>query len=63
MRDSLDDLKKNKKNSFKPLKYKNETDTEIQIEDIYKPESPLDMPIRPQWFYSIHLNIFCLKFI
>ena len=53
MRDPTDVLKRNKKNSFKPLIFHDKTELEVEIEDFYKPGSPLDFPIRPKWTYEM----------
>lgn len=53
MKDSLEELKRNKKDSYNPLVYRDEADLETEIEDFYKPGSPLDMPLRPDWDYSM----------
>ena len=33
--------------------YRDETELEIEVESVYKPNSPLDMPIRPTWTYEM----------
>ena len=53
MKESYEELKKNKKNAFKPLIYHDLNELEIEIEDFYKPGSPLDMPLRPKWSYNM----------
>lgn len=53
MKESYEELKKNKKNAFKPLIYHDLNELEIEIEDFYKPGSPLDMPLRPKWSYDM----------
>jgi len=35
------------------LIYRDETELEIEVESVYKPNSPLDMPIRPTWTYEM----------
>lgn len=53
LRDSPEELKQLKRNASKPLAYKREEELEMDIEDVYKPSSPLDMPIRPNWSYEM----------
>ena len=53
MKESLEDLKKNKKNALKELHYRDEAELEIGLDEVYKPESPLDLPIRPKWSYEM----------
>jgi hypothetical protein len=42
-----------KKNSYKPMEYHAAEELEIDIDDYYKPGSPLDMPLRPKWSYEM----------
>lgn len=53
MRDTLEELKRHKKNASRELVFRNESELEIEIESVYKPTSPLDMPIRPKWTYDM----------
>lgn len=53
MKESPENLKRLKKDASKPLKRLNETDLEIDIDDVYRPSSVLDMPIRPTWSYEM----------
>ena len=46
-------MKRKKKQAAKALEHRSESDLEIDIEDVYKPASPLDMPIRPKWSYEM----------
>ena len=41
------------KKAFNPLACKSFEDMEIDIDDVYKPDSPLDMPLRPHWTYDM----------
>ncbi len=52
-RESQDELKRLKKNASKELQKKDEKDLEIDFDEVYKPDSPLDMPIRPKWKYEV----------
>lgn len=42
-----------KKDSLRALEYHDDKELEIDIEDYYKPGSPLDMPLRPKWSYDM----------
>jgi GTPase involved in cell partitioning and DNA repair len=42
---------------LKPLQYRVETELEIEIEDVYKPNSVLDFPIRPSWSYGVSREV------
>lgn len=53
MRDSPEELKRLKKLASKSLEYKKESELEVDIDEVYKPDSPLDMPIRPAWNYEL----------
>lgn len=53
VRDSFDELRKMKKDSLRALEYHDDKELEIDIEDYYKPGSPLDMPLRPKWSYDM----------
>jgi hypothetical protein len=53
MKESPEDLRRHKKNASKSLEAKNEEELEIEIDDVYKPQSPLDMPVRPEWNYEM----------
>ena len=56
MRESQEELKRLKKNASKEIKKKEEIDLEIDFDEVYKPDSPLDMPIRPKWKYEVILT-------
>ncbi|CAF0727626.1 unnamed protein product [Brachionus calyciflorus] len=53
VRESQDELKRKKKQASKTIQFRSESDLEIEIEEVYKPSSPLDMPIRPKWSYDM----------
>jgi hypothetical protein len=54
MRDSPDELKELKKDAQRNLNIiKNESELEIDINEIYKPNSALDIPVRPNWTYKM----------
>jgi len=53
VRETPEELKKHKKNASKPLELKGESELEIEIEDVYKPDFNLDIPIRPAWSYGM----------
>lgn len=53
VKESQDELKRKRKEATKALEYRSETELEIDIDDVYKPSSPLDMPIRPKWTYEM----------
>lgn len=46
-------MKRLKKEATKVLKPLNDADLEVDIDDVYKPSSVLDMPIRPAWTYEM----------
>jgi len=52
-KETPEELKKHKKNAIKPLVLKGESELEIEIEDVYKPDFNLDIPIRPAWSYGM----------
>ena len=53
IRESYEELRQMKKNSYKPMEYHAAEELEIDIDDYYKPGSPLDMPLRPKWSYEM----------
>lgn len=53
MRETPEDLKRHKKEASQELKFRDELELEIEIESVYKPNSALDMPIRPAWSYDM----------
>ena len=55
-RESQEELKRLKKNASKELQKKEDKDLEIDFDEVYKPDSPLDMPIRPKWKYEVILT-------
>ncbi len=54
MRESQEELKRLKKLASKELQKRDEKDLEIDFDEVYKPDSPLDMPIRPKWKYEVN---------
>lgn len=53
MKESANEIKRRKADASKPLTSKTDSDLELEIEDVYKPSSPLDIPIRPKWSYEM----------
>ncbi len=53
MKESPDELRQHKREATMPLVARSEKDLELDIDDVYKPSSPLDMPIRPTWSYGM----------
>ena len=53
LKESPDELKRSKRNASNPLVFKSFEDMEIDIDEVYKPNSPLDMPRRPHWTYDM----------
>jgi hypothetical protein len=53
LKESPEELRRHKKTASKPLELKGENELEIEIEDVYKPEYNLDIPIRPAWSYGM----------
>lgn len=52
-RESRDEIERRKRLAQLPIEKKPEESLEIPIEQIYRPGSALDMPIRPPWTYGI----------
>lgn len=58
LRESKEELMERKKDSFKPLnKISSESELEIDINEIYKPNTVLDIPIRPEWKYGMSKEV------
>lgn len=54
MKENAESLKRLKKEACKSLKPLHDAqDLEIDINDVYRPSSVLDMPIRPSWSYEM----------
>lgn len=53
LKETHENLRRLRKEATKSLKPMNDADLEVDIDDVYKPSSPLDMPIRPQWNYEM----------
>jgi hypothetical protein len=53
LKESPDELRVHKKEANMPLKFKDVKELEMDIDEVYKPFSPLDMPIRPTWSYEM----------
>lgn len=54
MRESPEELKEHKKDAQRKLNIvQNEAELEVDINEIYKPDSALDIPIRPTWSYNM----------
>lgn len=54
MRENAESLKRLKKEATKALRQSNDVkDLEVDIDDVYRPSSVLDMPIRPSWSYDM----------
>jgi len=56
MKEPLEEIKRMKRLSYKPLVYRQEIELEADLEDFYKPGSVLDFPVRPKWKYSMDKN-------
>ncbi len=52
-RESRDEIDRRKKLAQLPIQKLSEESLEIPIEQIYRPGSALDMPIRPAWTYEM----------
>jgi hypothetical protein len=52
-RESRDEIDRRKKLAQLPIKKLPEESLEIPIEQIYRPGSALDIPIRPSWTYDM----------
>ena len=52
-RESRDEIERRKKVAQLPIKKLSEESLEIPIEQIYRPGSALDMPVRPPWTYEM----------
>lgn len=52
LKESPDEVAKQKKYASKELIYKDFRELEVDINEIYPTDSPLDMPIRPPWSYE-----------
>jgi len=52
-RDSRDEIERRKKLAQLPIEKLSEESLEIPIEQIYRPGSALDMPVRPPWTYEM----------
>jgi hypothetical protein len=52
LKESPDEVAKQKKHASKELIYKDFKELEVDINEIYPRDSPLDMPIRPPWSYQ-----------
>ena len=54
LRDTPEELKEHKKDASRQLNFiKDEKELEVDINEIYKPNSALDIPIRPKWSYNL----------
>ncbi len=53
IKESPEELRQHKKEATCPLAFKSNKDLEMDIDEVYKPSSPLDMPIRPAWSYEM----------
>ena len=54
IRDTPEELKEHKKDAQRKLNMiKDEIELEMDINEIYKPNSALDIPIRPKWSYGM----------
>lgn len=53
LKETPDNLKRLRRDAAKALRPLNDADLEIDIEDVYRPSSVLDMPIRPNWSYEM----------
>lgn len=52
-RESRDEIERRKKSAQLPIEKKSDETLEITIEQIYRPGSALDMPVRPPWTYQM----------
>lgn len=52
-RESRDEIERRKKLAQLPIERKPEETLEMTIEQIYRPGSALDMPVRPPWTYQM----------
>ncbi len=54
LRDTVEEIKELKKDATRKLNFiKNDNELEVDINDIYKPNSALDIPIRPKWDFNM----------
>lgn len=53
LKETAENLKRLKREATKALKPLNDVDLEVDIDDVYRPASVLDMPIRPNWSYEM----------